>query len=121
MDINGTRSHLIKGSADWERCAEERRDPSGATVASKPGHFKSVEFDSDAQALRLRSRFVVFVSARGGAVLQPSQRRGAAADAFRNWYWISSDRSKIFWRPLGSNRSRVFWSRESSETACRPS
>jgi phage tail-like protein len=71
--------------------------------------------------MRLRTRLVVFVSARGGAALQPEQRRGAAADAFRNWYWVSSDRSKIYWRPLGSNRSRVFWSRDTAAPACEPS
>lgn len=144
MDVNGTRFHLVKGRADWRRWAEERRDDTGALVSTKPGVFKSAEFDAEdgsdsgdgfdagaalgakaefdnkAGVMRLRTRLVVFVSARGGAALQPGQRRGAAADAFKNWYWISSDRSKIYWRPLGSNKSRVFWSRDSSETACAP-
>jgi phage tail-like protein len=121
VDVNGTRFHLIKGRADWRRCAEERRDPSGAAVAGKPGVFRAVEYDEGARALRLKSRLVIFVSARGGAALRPEQRRGAAADAFGNWYWVSSDRRKIYWRPLGSNRSRVFWSRASGAADCRPS
>jgi phage tail-like protein len=121
VDVNGTRFHLFKGRHDWRRCAEERRDVSGALVHTKPGKFKTVEFEEESRTLRLKSRLVVFVSARGGAVLQPSQRRGAAADAFGNWYWVSSDRRKIYWRPLGMKRSRVFWSEEMSERACAPS
>ncbi|HEY0173000.1 MAG TPA: hypothetical protein VGB98_18445 [Pyrinomonadaceae bacterium] len=120
MDVNGTRFHLVKGRADWRRWAEERRDDTGALLTTKPGVFKTAEFDAEAGVMRLRTRLVVFVSARGGAALRPKQRRGAAADAFKNWYWISSDRSKIYWRPLGSNKSRVFWSRESSAPACAP-
>lgn len=121
MDVNGTRFHLIKGRADWRRGTEERRDEWGAPVKTEPGDFKSIEFDEERRALRLKSRLVVFVNARGGGVLQPSERRGAGADAFANWYWISSDRSKIFWRPLGAKRSRVFWSKEMSEPDCGPS
>jgi phage tail-like protein len=120
VDVNGTRFHLVKGHADWRRWAEERRNDTGLLLATQPGVFKSAEFDAGAGVMRLRTRLVVFVSARGGAPLRPGARRGAAADAFRNWYWISSDRSKIYWRPLGSNKSRVFWSRESSAHACAP-
>ena len=121
MDVNGTRFHLVKGRADWRHWTEERRDSTGALVASQPGVFRSAELDAGAEVMRLKTRLVIFVSARGGAALQPEQRRGAAADAFRNWYWISSDRSKIYWRPLGSNKSRVFWSRESGAARCEPS
>jgi phage tail-like protein len=121
VDVNGTRFHLVKGRADWRRWAEERRAPSGALTLTEPGEFVSAEFDEAARALRLRSRLVLFVSARGGAALQPEQRRGAAADAFGNWYWVSSDRRRVFWRPLGSNRSTVFWSPEMTAARCEPS
>jgi phage tail-like protein len=120
VDVNGTRFHLIKGRADWSRCREETREQSGGLKLLAASHFKSLEFDTDAQDMRLKSRLVIFVSARGGAVLDPGQRRGAAADAFQNWYWISNDRRKIFWRPLGSQRSRVFWSQEPTHD-CEPS
>lgn len=121
MDVNGTRFHLIKGRADWLRSVEERRDASGTTVYTEPGRFKSVEFNEEARDLRLKSRLVVFVNARGGTVLQPSQRRGAGADAFGNFYWISNDCQKVYWRPLKSKKSRVFWSREMNEADCAPS
>ena len=121
MDVNGTRFHLLKGRADWLRCAEERRDASGTAAPAEAGDFRRVEFDEGERALRLRSRLVIFVSARGRTPLRPEQRRGAAADSFGNWYWISSDRRKVFWRPLGSNRSRVFWSREMDDARCEPS
>lgn len=112
MDVNGTRFHLIKGRADWRRCREDGE--SGA------GDFRRLHFDEDSQVMRLASQLVLFVSARGGAALPLEARRGAAADAFRNWYWISNDRRKIYWRPLGSNRSRVFWSQKPEKPVCKP-
>ncbi|MDT7689983.1 MAG: hypothetical protein QOE46_2742 [Acidobacteriota bacterium] len=121
MDVNATRFHLIKGRADWRRCVEEYVSASGDVKLLAADKFKSLEFDTEAQDLRLKSRLVIFVSARGGAVLDPSERRGAAVDSFQNWYWVSHDRRKIFWRPLGSKRSRVFWSQETSDADCKPS
>jgi phage tail-like protein len=121
VDVNGTRFHLIKGRADWRRCTEERERGPGAPGEIGPGDFEDVEFDAGSRSFRLKSRLVVFVNARGGSPLQPSQRRGAGADAFANWYWISSDRRRVFWRPLGSKRSRVFWSQEMDEPQCAAS
>jgi phage tail-like protein len=100
---------------------EEYVSASGDVKLLAADKFKSLEFDRDARDLRLKPRLVIFVSARGGAVLDPSERRGAATDSFQNWYWISHDRRKIFWRPLGSKRSRVFWSQETSDAECKPS
>ncbi len=113
MDVNGTRFHLIKGRADWRRCREEGQTGAGA--------FRRLRFDEDAQVLRLASQLVLFVSARGKAPLPLDARRGAAADPFQNWYWISHDRQRIYWRPLGSKKSRVFWSQPAEAPDCKPS
>lgn len=113
MDVNGTRFHLIKGRADWRRCREDGE--SGA------GDFRRLHFDEGSRVMRLASQLVLFVSARGGSQLPLEARRGAAADAFGNWYWIGNDRQKIYWRPLGSKKSRVFWSQKAEPPACAPS
>lgn len=101
MDVNGTRFHLIKGRDDWQGKCREEGQPAG--------RFVRLHFDVASGVMTLKPQLVLFVSARGLAPLDPGARRGAAADSFNNWYWISSDRRKIFWRPDGSKKTQVFW------------
>ncbi|HVG34273.1 MAG TPA: hypothetical protein VM911_14480 [Pyrinomonadaceae bacterium] len=113
MDVNGTRFHLIKGEADWLKQCHEEGQPAG--------RFAHLDFDTKSGAMMLKPQFVLFVSARGGAALDPEDRRGAAADSFNNWYWISNDRQKIFWRPEGSKKTLVFWEQKKEQPAPAPS
>ncbi|MDQ5835939.1 MAG: hypothetical protein M3379_04075 [Acidobacteriota bacterium] len=102
MDVNGTRFHLIKGAAGWQRCSEEGQ--------ALPGDFSRLHVEQDSEALTLDPQLVLFVSARGQEPLDLSARRGASPDRFGNWYWIAADGQSIFWRPTGSKKSRLFWS-----------
>jgi phage tail-like protein len=100
VDVNGTRFHLIKNQADWLNC-RERDDPSGPLA--------HVKWDPRFKGLTLNPVLTLFPRAQGGISLSPSDRRGAAADRFDNWYWIASDRRRIFWQPSGSGRPAVYW------------
>ncbi|HEV2763187.1 MAG TPA: hypothetical protein VGV38_09345, partial [Pyrinomonadaceae bacterium] len=115
MDVNGTRFHLLKGAADWRACFEERED--GSRVLK----WENLFFDARKSVVTLNPLLLLFLNARGRVALDPAARRGAAADAYGNWYWISNDRRQIFWRAVGSNKSSVFWEQtEKDEPACDP-
>lgn len=73
------------------------------------GRFANLHFEDESGVMMLKPQLVLFVSARGAVPLDPAARRGAATDCFHNWYWISNDRRRIFWRPEGSKRTQVFW------------
>jgi phage tail-like protein len=99
VDVNGTSFHLVYGEADWSNCQEE--DSSGGAV--------HLEWNSQSEMLGLRPLPVLFPRGKRAAFLDPSARRGAAADRFGNWYWIGNDRQRIFWKPSGSGRPHVYW------------
>jgi len=101
VDLNGTRFHLIKGEADWLRCQEEEDERRGPLV--------HMGWDGDSRSLTLNPLLSLFPHDKRDMPLSPSDRRGAAADHFGNWYWIASDRRRIFWQPSGSRRPVVFW------------
>lgn len=99
MDVNGTRFQLIKGPADWAACSEE----------NLPGEPSHVAWDRD-EWLMLKPLLTLFPRSQREAALDPTTRRGAAVDQYGNWYWIASDRQRIFWLPSGGRRPSVYWS-----------
>ena len=103
MDVNNTRFHLLRGEADWRRCAE----PGPA------GGWADVAWDSRAGALTLRPLLSIFPRGRRDAPLAAEGRRGAAVDRFLNIYWISQDRQRVYWQPTGDTRPSVYWQRPS--------
>jgi phage tail-like protein len=108
VDVNGTRFHLIKAQRDWEACRVELAD--GELVYLRDdSQLKPLEYSESLGSLSLSSQLPLFTSSRGHRPLSVSERRGAAVDAFGNWYWISNDRRSIFWLPFGARRSRVYW------------
>jgi phage tail-like protein len=106
MDPNGTRFHLLKSQADWQRCQEE---PYGS-------QWRNLEWDASAAGLGLRQRLPRFAPTTT-ARLQPEQRRGAALDRFGNGYWLSHDRRQIIWQPGGSAQPAVYWAQTPPPTA----
>jgi phage tail-like protein len=100
VDVNGTRFHLIKNQTDWLSCREQDQ-PSG--------RLDHVRWDARFKGLTLNPILTLFQRTGGDMSLSPSDRRGAAADHFGNWYWIANDRRRIFWQPSGSGRPAVYW------------
>lgn len=102
MDVNGTRFHLIYGASDWQRCRDE----------SAPGDG----YELDARGLvRLRALTPLFPRGRRSSPPAADDRRGAAADRFGNWYWIGTNRDRLYWSPAGSRRARVYWPQAGQE------
>jgi phage tail-like protein len=115
VDVNGTHFHLIKDQRDWETCRVEVE--SGELVSLDDDRdtefIKPLTYDRKTENLRLSSQLPLFTSARLHSPLDVSERRGSASDSFGNWYWISNDRRRIFWQPMGARRPSVYWSQES--------
>jgi phage tail-like protein len=105
VDVNGTRFHLIKNKADWLNCRE------GGEPSGRLAHLR---WDDQTESLTLNPLLTLFPRAKAEVILSPSDRRGAAADHFGNWYWIGRDRRRILWRPSGSGVAAVFWAQKPS-------
>ena len=111
MDVNGTRFHLIKGRADWER---------GHFEGLPAGDLGDLQVSAGVEELTLAERAVLFPRGRRDLPLEPEARRGAAVDAFGNWFWISQDETSIYWQHSGDGRVSVYWDQREPETP-RPS
>lgn len=122
MDVNGTRFHLVKGCQDWQVCrvvgdqdisraafsnCAERAQVHTFVAAEAP--LTPVDWHERSASLTLRPLLVLFPRGKRDVPLTPEARRGADVDRFGNWYWISHDRQRLFWRPVGSQRSVVYW------------
>jgi len=107
MDVNGTRFHLILGPGDWSAA----RELAGASVGAASFYDKGLD------ALTLRPLPSIFRPSRPTPPLGADDRRGAGADRFGNWYWISADERGILWAPPGG-RSARFWGQEPQD--CPP-
>ncbi|MEA2588630.1 MAG: hypothetical protein QOH66_1557 [Actinomycetota bacterium] len=114
MDVNGTRFHLLLGVSDWGRCSlQESGEPPLGEVWAAPGAAPPpVTYDSARDELTLRPlpfRFRAPDRRGAPAPLDPSVRRGAAADRYGNWYWIDTDITRILVSSSGSGRTSVLW------------
>jgi len=107
MDVNGTRFHLILGPGDWAAA----REAAGVGVGA------ASLYDDALDALTLRPLPSIFRPSRPTPPLTADDRRGAGADRFGNWYWISADERSILWAPPGG-RPALFWGQEPQ--ACLP-
>lgn len=99
MDPNGTRYHLFERRDDWDACREEGRTAGLSHLGWNDAH----------QTLALRPLLALFPRGRGDAPLDPANRRGAARDAYGNWFWIGAGRRTIYWLPVHERRPIVFW------------
>ncbi len=98
MDVNGSRFHLIQGKMDWQQCQE-----------SGKAAWEAIDWNEKSGSLMLTPLLSLFPRGKRDKPLTPSARRGAAADKFGNWYWISEDRQKIFWQPSGDKKAQIYW------------
>jgi phage tail-like protein len=102
MDANDTRFHLLLGKADWLRATRD-----------------DVSWDGVRNEITLWPRVFRFTASTREQPLDIRARRGAARDAFGNWYWIAPDEQSILIRSSGSQRVSTFWP-ASDDPACAP-
>jgi phage tail-like protein len=96
MDPNGTRHFLLLGREDW-------------TPTS--GVAPELEYDDGAgrHELLLRTLSFVFQTPPGDRAPRLEDRRGAAADAHGNLYWIDESRGAVRVQSAGTGISSRFW------------
>ena len=116
MDVNGTYFHLIKDQRDWETC---RVEVESGLVHLREDALKPLQYDEQSESLTLNPQLSLFTSARAQTPLDISARRGASPDSYGNWYWISNDRRRIFWLPVGARRPSVYWSQGNAARCAR--
>src|SRR5947209_8607116 len=104
MDANETRYHLLLGNPDWSRCSL----PDGQNVFTAPN--SPIQWDTTTREVRLRSEIYRFRAAPRDNAPKLTDRRGAAADRYSNWYWISDDEKEIRAFSSGESSASHFWS-----------
>lgn len=99
MDVNGTRFQLIQGKSDWTGCLED----------GQPGAWSALSWNDAGNVVTLTPLLPIVPPPRSGGPLDPSVRRGAAADQLGHWYWIGADRQSLFWLPRGTQQVLSLW------------
>lgn len=99
-DVNGTRSHLLLGRADWERCALGPEDPTGQ---------RALAWDASRGGLRLRASVPLLGAHLGDKAPPLDARRAAACDRHGNWYAIDAASRKVLVTSSGTGLTTDFW------------
>ncbi|WP_374603972.1 phage tail protein [Niveibacterium sp.] len=114
MDSNGSRYWLLLGLEDWGACV--RSDLAGSpTLASRwpagasAGELAAEGWDADDAELMLPREAFRFRAAPLDVKPGAARRRGAAADADGNVFWIDEDGRRILRQCAQSGQLSVFW------------
>jgi phage tail-like protein len=112
MDVNGTRFHLFLSRDDWARCsvefsADHLRSLGSIWDGSPPQPGAGLIWDEEQAELMLEPRLFNFEPNDTAPSLE--NRRGAARDAFGNWYWIDETEKKIRVLSTGLRMTTDFW------------
>lgn len=105
MDANQTRFHLLLGQADWASCVLPGSSKTEIFSKNSP-----VAWGADRHELTLQPKPFYFPSAARDDPPEQGDRRGAAADANSNWYWIAQSGEEIRVHSSGDQRASHFWS-----------
>ncbi|MBV8519263.1 MAG: hypothetical protein JO197_17850 [Acidobacteria bacterium] len=115
MDVNGTKFHLLLGADDWaQRATNANGTPLGSAFAQPDAELS---WDARRNELTLGARTFAFTPSSGDRAVDVSARRGAAADAFGNIYWIAENGTELLVESSGSRTTSHFWA---SLDACAP-
>jgi len=93
LDVNQTRHHLLLGATDWAPLAD------GDT---------GLEWYAALECIRLEAEVFRFPS-RPADRINATARRGAAADRYGSFFWISEDRTAIRHLPTQGVSTVTYW------------
>ncbi len=112
MDSNGTRFHMLLGKDDWGACLIDRSTRLADDWAGAPSDevLRTRGWDSRRSELTLPAQVFRFTAAPRDAAPRLSNRRGAGADRYGNWYWIDDREQSIMVKSVGSGAITPFWS-----------
>lgn len=110
MDANGSRFQLLLGRDDWAQCSIEGI-PLQEIWEKSPGlpGAGRLSWQEERQELTLEQRLLRFVAAPRDTFPSISNRRGAAADCYGNWYWIHESEHTIRVLSSGTGATTEFW------------
>lgn len=108
MDANGTKFHLLLGRDDWSRCAIDGKTLHELWDASPP-QSAALAWNDQRSELTLEPRLFKFTAAPKDTFPSVENRRGAAQDAFGNWYWIDETSRRLRVLSSGTNVTSDFW------------
>lgn len=115
MDVNGTKFHLLLGRDDWgSRCTNAAGTSLTQIFATSDADFS---WDERRDELTLGTRLFQFTPSSGNRSVELSGRRGAAADAYGNVYWIDGSGTSIHVHSAGSRVTTTFWSCDAARGA----
>jgi phage tail-like protein len=111
VDANQTRHHLLMGLADWAACADGQGRPFGQALETTPEGAQPVDlvWDAERGELTLRSRLYQFPPSSTVPSPALTDRRGAGADRYGNWYWIDEAGTALRVNSAGTHRTSHFW------------
>lgn len=122
LDANGTRHHLVRGVADWERCSAVRpADASPSSLEELVGLREAwrtpslqdepwlADWDPRSSSVTLRPKVFQFPTRQGDRPVTLDDRRGAAVDRYGNWYWIDRTPDRILVLSSGTSRTSPLW------------
>ena len=110
MDVNGTRMKLLLGRADWAACLDAEGRPLGSvwdagSTSSVPDTF----WDESLNELTLQPEPIEYPVSPLTRPPRLTDRRGAGADAFGNWYWIGADQATVETLSAGDASTTTLW------------
>ena len=114
MDANGTRFHLLLGRDDWGRCSSKGR-PLAEAWADASGTGADVAWDALRAEVSLRAELFRFIAAPRDVPPKLEDRRGAARDRYKSFYWIDRDGLTVKVMSSGSRLTSTFWPLAPSE------
>src|SRR4051794_7353804 len=99
------------GRADWAACLDDQARPFGEALETTPEGAQPVDlaWDGERGELTLRSRLYQFPPAFTVPPPALTDRRGAGADRYGNWYWIDEAATALRVNSEGTHRTSHFW------------
>jgi phage tail-like protein len=121
MDVNGTKFHLVHLKKDWEPWWSVRHQVTLAELFDPANDFPDAEIEWNAGEgnLRLARQAVQFQPSATQPDTNLDNRRGAGRDRYGHWYWITEDKSGIYFLAQGERTPVIFWSSAAAD-ACDP-
>jgi phage tail-like protein len=112
MDVNGTKFHLVHLKKDWESWWSARHQVTLAELFDPANPFPEaeIEWNPGGGNLRLARQAAQFPKLVDQPDTSLDNRRGAGRDRYGHWYWITEDRSGIYFLAQGERTPVIFWS-----------
>ncbi len=108
-DVNDTGYYMRYGLMDWGACRLEANDPAATLSTAWADTTPDIQWSPKNSAIALRKESYLFPTAPADNPVILSNRRGAARDAYGNWYWVDEARTGLMVQSSGTGQTAPFW------------